>query len=124
MGIRTIATAACVFACPLLVHADQLKPRMNLDFGTGAQVQPQAPPVTFGAPAAPQTRQTDQQKALEAAARAKLQALDAAKKEGEGFDCKMVRPVDPNFHSKMPVVRPPEDVKFAMKVIPAPPCRQ
>jgi hypothetical protein len=124
MSLRAVAIAACLFACPLLGHADQLKPRLNLDFGTGAQVQSQTPPVTFGTPATPQPGNRDRQKALEAAARAKLQALDSSKKEEEGFDCKMVRPVDPNFHSKMPIVRPSADVKLAMKVIPAPPCRQ
>ena len=39
------------------------------------------------------------------------------------IDCKMVRHPDPAFHSAMPVAKPPADVKFTMRVIPAPACK-
>src|SRR4051812_3128039 len=38
-------------------------------------------------------------------------------------DCKMVKPVDPQFKSKMPVITPDEKVKFRTPVVPVPSCK-
>lgn len=42
----------------------------------------------------------------------------------QGNDCAMVKPVDPDFRSNMPIVRPDPWVKLPMRVIPAPPCKR
>lgn len=124
MRLRIVVTSCLLLVCAVALRADQMKPRIDVDFGAGAATPP--PLVTFGAPMAPHTHLKDQQakhKALEAAAQARLQAIERAAESADGFDCKMVRHADPRYRSNMPVVQPPANVKFTMKVIPAPQCR-
>lgn len=40
----------------------------------------------------------------------------------EPTDCGMVKPVDPNFKSKMPVVTPDPKLALPMKIVPVPSC--
>jgi hypothetical protein len=40
----------------------------------------------------------------------------------EPMDCGMVKPVDPNFKSKMPVVTPDPKLALPMKIVPVPSC--
>jgi hypothetical protein len=39
------------------------------------------------------------------------------------IDCAMVKPIDPNFHSAMPIVKPHPNVQYTLRVIPVPTCR-
>jgi len=39
-------------------------------------------------------------------------------------DCKMVKPVDPQFRSAMPVVTPDPRLKLPMSIVPVPDCRK
>jgi hypothetical protein len=41
----------------------------------------------------------------------------------EATDCAMVKPVNPQFHSMMPVVSPDSKVEYALRIIPVPACR-
>ena len=117
-------TRALAIACALIAQtglsAEQLKPRVNVDFGVGTlpKPQPQPPPVTFGLT----VDQTKPQREAAAKAAWVEKAMARRSEQREAFDCKMVRPVDPNFRSAMPVAKPPEHTKFSMKVIPVPPC--
>ena len=116
METRALAIA-CALIAQIGLSADQLKPRIDVDFGVGATQKPPPPPITFSAPG----EQTKEQR--ESAAKARLNAAMARHSgQREAIDCKMVRPVDPAYRSAMPLVKPPADVKFAMKVIQAPPC--
>jgi hypothetical protein len=124
MRLRIVVTSCLLLVCSVVLGADQMKPRVTVDFGAGAATPPLR--VTFGVPTAADAQLKDRQdkpKTLEAAARAKLQAIERAAESAEGFDCKMVRHADPRYRSNMPVVQPPENVQFTMKVIPAPQCR-
>ena len=39
-------------------------------------------------------------------------------------DCKMIKPVDPKFTSKMPVQTPDPDVKLPIRIVPIPSCEK
>lgn len=55
-----------------------------------------------------------------------IAAIRAAKRDGplEATDCKMIKPVDPQFKSKMPVVTPDEKVTFTVQVVEVPSCKK
>ena len=40
----------------------------------------------------------------------------------EALDCKMVKPVDPSFKSKMPVATPDPNLALPTKIVPVPSC--
>jgi hypothetical protein len=50
--------------------------------------------------------------------------LPKAAETSTPVDCQMVKPVDPNFHSAMPIVKPSADKKYALRVIQTPPCKR
>jgi hypothetical protein len=121
MRSRTLAVALFLLGSPLVLSADQLKPRLNVDFGAG--VPKTHAPSHFSL--VPPPDQAEQKKQLEEAARLKLQhVLKRESGKLEGFDCRMVKPVDPDFRSAMPVVEPPKHTTYTMKIVPAPPCRE
>jgi hypothetical protein len=39
-------------------------------------------------------------------------------------DCKMLKPVDPQFRSAMPIVTPDAGLKLPMRIVPVPDCRK
>ena len=51
-------------------------------------------------------------------------ATTPAPPASQAMDCTMVKPVDPKFHSNMPVVKPSPDIEYTMRVVPAPSCRE
>ena len=42
----------------------------------------------------------------------------------QAMDCKMVRSIDPNFASKMPVVTPDPNLTFRTPIVPVPSCKK
>ena len=52
-----------------------------------------------------------------------LRQASPAAKESRGLDCQMSKPIDPNFHSAMPVIKPNPNVALPMRVIPVPSCK-
>jgi hypothetical protein len=75
------------------------RPPIKLDFGALAQKQP-APPATAPTPAPKVTLTTPV----------------------VPNDCQMVKSVDPDFSSKMPVVAPDPNLSAAMPTVVVPPC--
>ena len=52
------------------------------------------------------------------------EALRAMAAQSVPTDCKMIKPVDPKFTSKMPVQTPDPDVKLPIQIVPVPSCEK
>jgi hypothetical protein len=51
-----------------------------------------------------------------------IQSPSASRAE-QPIDCAMVKPIDPDFHSNMPIVKPDPNVHYAMPVVKPASCR-
>jgi hypothetical protein len=51
-------------------------------------------------------------------------ATTPAPPASQAIDCAMVKPVDPKFHSNMPVAKPNPNIAHTMRGVPAPSCRE
>jgi hypothetical protein len=60
--------------------------------------------------------------ANEQAQKTLAEALRALAAQSTPTDCKMIRPIDPHFSSKMPVQTPDPDVKLPIQIVPIPSC--
>ena len=93
----------------------QVHPRPPVDFKKGLDLPPAVVPQKSPLP--------EHRTLLEDRVRLRLKETRERHETEEAIDCAMVKPVDPKFHSHMPVHRPPRGVRFAMNVVLAPPCR-
>ncbi len=107
----TFIVLLAVLGAPLAAHADCTlfsadgpgcaapKAKMQVDFATLAAANEQAQKMLAGA-----------QRALEA--------------QPVPSDCKMIKPIDPQFTSKMPVQTPDPHVKLPIQIVPVPSCEK
>jgi hypothetical protein len=99
--------------------------------GIPATARAECPLFGAGSAACPSTKLTRPDFAKMAALNAEVRQMTAAAKQAlvatsqsadVPTDCRMVKPVDPQFKSAMPVITPDKDVKLPMKIVTVPSC--
>ncbi len=105
------AAILAAIAAVLIVVTPSLAGAQCVTFSSAAQCPRKTPPSV-----------------LQGAAIAKAPAVVAADRsatppQSSGLDCRMVKPIDPQFYSAMPIVKPDPKVALSGRVIAVPACR-
>jgi hypothetical protein len=109
-GISALVAAVSMIALPQDAAAQSR--RLPAD---GRPVAPLTPPVTIDVGAEATGAPFDERRVVFV-----LNVDDMP----QAMDCKMVRSIDPNFASKMPVVTPDPKLTFRTPIFPVPSCKR